>query len=73
MLRMLGLFNPLMRELVEMNYLMTEPLVLDDSALTKLIGPFVKTSYEEGIRHAFNAARNAPESAATQGGTAKAA
>ncbi|SMG25775.1 NAD-dependent epimerase/dehydratase family protein [Paraburkholderia susongensis] len=57
MLRVLGLVNPLMRELVEMNYLMTEPLVLDDSALTKLIGPIVKTSYEEGIRRSFEAAR----------------
>jgi hypothetical protein len=47
----------LMRELVEMNYLMTEPLVLDDSALTKLIGPIAKTPYEEGIRQAFDAAR----------------
>ncbi|MFL9915477.1 NAD(P)H-binding protein [Paraburkholderia fungorum] len=57
MLRMLGLFNPLMRELVEMNYLMTEPVVLDDAALTQLIGPIAKTSYENGIRQAFDAAR----------------
>jgi nucleoside-diphosphate-sugar epimerase len=57
MLRMLGLFNPLMRELVEMNYLMTEPVVLDDAALTQLIGPIAKTSYEDGIRQAFDAAR----------------
>ncbi|MFT4065639.1 NAD-dependent epimerase/dehydratase family protein [Paraburkholderia sp.] len=59
MLRVLGLFSPLMRELVEMNYLMTEPLVLDDSALTALIEPIVKTSYEEGIRRSFEAARDA--------------
>jgi nucleoside-diphosphate-sugar epimerase len=59
MLRVLGLFNPLMRELVEMNYLMTEPLMLDDSALTRLIGPIAKTSYEDGIRHSFEAARAA--------------
>lgn len=64
MLRLLGLFNPLMRELVEMNYLMTEPLVLDDSALTRLIGPIAKTSYEEGIRHSFNAARAAASAGA---------
>ncbi|CAE6783167.1 NAD-dependent epimerase/dehydratase family protein [Paraburkholderia haematera] len=74
MLRVLGLFNPIMRELVEMNYLLTEPVVLDDSALTKLIGPIAKTSYEEGIRHAFNAAREAASmSTATHGKTAKAA
>jgi nucleoside-diphosphate-sugar epimerase len=59
LLRVLGLFNPLMRELVEMNYLMTEPLVLDDSALTALIGPIARTPYEEGIRRSFEAARDA--------------
>jgi nucleoside-diphosphate-sugar epimerase len=59
MLRVLGLFNPLMRELVEMNYLMTEPVVLDDSALAALIGPIRKTSYQEGIRRSVEAARNA--------------
>jgi len=59
MLRVLGLFNPLMRELVEMNYLMTEPVVLDDSALATLIGPLEKTSYQEGISRSFEAARDA--------------
>jgi nucleoside-diphosphate-sugar epimerase len=59
MLRVLGLFNPLMRELVEMNYLLTEPVVLDDSALATLIGPLRKTSYQEGIRRCFEAAREA--------------
>ena len=37
MLRVLGLFNPIMRELVEMNYLMSDPLILDYSALQALI------------------------------------
>lgn len=74
LLRGLGLFNPLMRELVEMNYLMTEPVVLDDSALIRLIGPIEKTSYEDGIGHAFYAAREAASAkAVTPGGTAKAA
>ncbi|HYS64458.1 MAG TPA: NAD-dependent epimerase/dehydratase family protein [Paraburkholderia sp.] len=74
LLRVLGLFNPLMRELVEMNYLLTDPVVLDDSALTKLIGPIAKTSYEEGIRHAFDAARDAASAnAATQRNAVKAA
>jgi hypothetical protein len=48
-----------MRELVEMNYLMTEPVVLDDSALATLIGPLRKTSYQEGIRRSYEAAREA--------------
>lgn len=50
MLRAIGLFNPFMREMVEMNYLMTDPLILDDTALQRLIGPIRKTSYVEGIR-----------------------
>ena len=50
MLRLIGLFNPFMRELAEMNYLMTEPLLMDDSALRELIGPIRKTPYTEGIR-----------------------
>jgi len=50
LLRVMGLFNPLMRELVEMHYLQTTPVVLDDSALQKLLGPVKKTSYEDGIR-----------------------
>ncbi|MFM0285097.1 NAD-dependent epimerase/dehydratase family protein [Paraburkholderia megapolitana] len=50
MLRLIGLFKPLIREMVEMNYLMTNPLIMDDSALQKLLGPIHKTSYVEGIR-----------------------
>lgn len=59
MLRALGLFNPLMRELVEMHYLITEPLILDDSALHGLLGPIRKTPYDEGIRQTLYAAREA--------------
>lgn len=55
MLRLLGLFNPVMRELVEMNYLLTDPLVLDDAALQRLIGPVRKTPYAEGIRQTLAA------------------
>ena len=49
-LRLMGLFNPMMRELVEMSYLHTTPVVLDDSALQTLLGPVKKTSYDDGIR-----------------------
>jgi nucleoside-diphosphate-sugar epimerase len=49
-LRVMGLFNPFMRELVEMHYLQTNPVLMDDSALTKLLGGVKKTSYEEGVR-----------------------
>ena len=66
MLRLIGLFNPFMRELVAMNYLMTDPLLMDDSALQQLIGPVRKTPYVEGIRQTLAAAANtrAPATAA---------
>lgn len=57
MLRLFGLFNPMMREMVEMNYLLTDPLLMDDSALQRLIGPIHKTSYAEGIRRTLDALR----------------
>ena len=33
-----------------MHYLFTQPLFLDDGALTNLLGPLNKTSYAEGVR-----------------------
>lgn len=56
-LRLLGVFNPLMRELVEMHYLLTNPVLLDDSALEGLLGRIRKTPYEEGLRTSLEAAR----------------
>ena len=44
-----------MRELVEMNYLQTDPVLMDDSALQRLIGPIEKTPYAEGIRQTLAA------------------
>ena len=58
MLRLIGIFKPFVREMVEMNYLMTNPLIMDDSALQKLIGPIHKTPYVEGIRQTLIAASN---------------
>ncbi len=57
MLRVLGLFNPIMRELVEMNYLLTTPILLDDSALRNLLGEIRKTPYDAGLRLSLEAAR----------------
>ena len=34
---------------------MTEPLIMDDSALQRLIGPVRKTPYAEGIRRTLAA------------------
>ncbi len=55
MLRLIGLFNPMMRELAEMHYLQTDPLIMDDTALQSLIGPIRKTPYAEGIRQTLAA------------------
>ena len=55
LLRLLGLFNPMMREMVEMHYLLSEPLIMDDSALQRLLGPIRKTSYAEGVRQTLAA------------------
>jgi nucleoside-diphosphate-sugar epimerase len=57
MLRLLGLFNRLLREMVEMHYLLTRPVILDDSALQGLIGPIAKTPYSEGVRQTLAALR----------------
>jgi nucleoside-diphosphate-sugar epimerase len=59
-LRLLGLFNPMMRELVEMNYLMTDPLIVDDTALTKLLGSLEKTPYRDGVARSMEWARQQP-------------
>jgi nucleoside-diphosphate-sugar epimerase len=56
-LRLAGLFDPMMRGLADMNYLMTDPVLLDDSALEGLIGPLPKTSYDEGIARTLAALR----------------
>jgi nucleoside-diphosphate-sugar epimerase len=50
LLRIMGLFNPLMRELVEMSYLYETPVILDDSKLHAVLGAIHKTSYDDGIR-----------------------
>ena len=55
-LRVMGLFNPLMREMVEMNYLQTSPVILDESALSTLLGTTRRTSYEAGLKASLEAA-----------------
>jgi nucleoside-diphosphate-sugar epimerase len=49
-LRLIGIVDPLLREFVEMHYLVTEPVILDDTALHELLGPIHKTSYDDGVR-----------------------
>jgi nucleoside-diphosphate-sugar epimerase len=50
LLRVLGWFNPLMRELPEMLYLQETPVLLDDEKLRRKLGDVHKTTYDEGIR-----------------------
>lgn len=57
MLRVMGLFNPFMREVVEMHYLWTTPVLLDDSRLRRLLPNLSKTSYREGIQATIRAMR----------------
>jgi nucleoside-diphosphate-sugar epimerase len=59
MLRIIGLFQPIMREMVEMHYLITEPVLMDDSALHRLLGTVRKTPYDEGIRSTLEAYQRA--------------
>ena len=56
-LRLIGLFQPIMRELVEMNYLLTDPLILDDSALSAMLGGVKKTPLRDGLQRSLDAAR----------------
>jgi hypothetical protein len=53
-LKLMGLFNPLMRELVEMHYLQTNPVLLDDTKLRALLPHLKKTSWHRryGARYA---------------------
>jgi nucleoside-diphosphate-sugar epimerase len=57
LLRVAGLFNPLMRELVEMQYLQSNPVILDDAKLTRVLGAIKKTSYADGIADTVEGAR----------------
>lgn len=50
MVRIVGIFNPLMREVAEMQYLFKTPVILDDAALRDALGGLAKTPYDEGIR-----------------------
>lgn len=57
MLRMLGWFNPLVRELPEMLYLQETPVLLDDEKLQRKLGQVHKTSYDDGIKMTLESMR----------------
>jgi nucleoside-diphosphate-sugar epimerase len=50
LLKIMGWFSPLMRELPEMLYLQETPVILDDSKLLAKFPYIHKTSYDEGIQ-----------------------
>jgi len=60
MLRMLGWFNPLKRELPEMLYLTETPVLLDDEKLRRQLGQVHKTTYDEGIQQTLEWMRTNP-------------
>ena len=66
-LRLIGIFNPLMREMVEMHYLQTSPVLMDDRELVQLIGPIHKTPYSEGLRQTFETYRRAAHTSSAPG------
>ena len=49
LVRMLGLFNPLLREVAEMLYEFNEPFVVDSSKFVQAFGD-IATSHHEAVR-----------------------
>jgi nucleoside-diphosphate-sugar epimerase len=58
MIRLIGLFNANMREVVEMFYLFEEPVVLDGQKYETMIGPLPRTSYKDGLRQTIDFMKN---------------
>ena len=62
LLRVGGWVSPLLRELGEMYYLQTTPVILDDAKLRRFLGGVRKTPYDDGIRRTMEwyASRESP-------------
>ncbi|WP_416435150.1 SDR family NAD(P)-dependent oxidoreductase [Priestia megaterium] len=54
-IKLIGWFNPVMREMVEMSYLTETPVFLDGSKYEQYIGPIIQTPFEIGIHHTIQA------------------
>ncbi|WP_339321723.1 NAD-dependent epimerase/dehydratase family protein [Paenibacillus sp. FSL W8-0194] len=54
-LSLLGLFQPVMKEIVEMLYLTEEPLTLSGEKYRRRIGPIPATGFEQGITETIRA------------------
>lgn len=57
-LSLLGLFVPVMKEIVEMLYLTEEPLKLSGSKYERLVGPIPATSYTKGIKETIDSIKS---------------
>lgn len=58
MIRLLGIFDPFMREVVEMFYLNEEPVVLDGTKYEQFIGDLPRTAYKEGLKQTLDYMKN---------------
>ncbi|RKL67875.1 short chain dehydrogenase [Salipaludibacillus neizhouensis] len=58
MIQFLGLFQPLMKEMVEMMYLNQEPVILSGEKYRNNIGNIPRTSYEQGLKETLEWKRN---------------
>ncbi|MEQ2526831.1 SDR family NAD(P)-dependent oxidoreductase [Bacillaceae bacterium CLA-AA-H227] len=54
MIRFLGIFDPFMREVVEMFYLNEEPVVLDGTKYEQFIGELPNTAYRDGLKQTID-------------------
>lgn len=54
MIRFLGIFDPFMREVVEMYYLNEEPVVLDGTKYEQFIGALPSTTYRDGLKQTLD-------------------
>jgi nucleoside-diphosphate-sugar epimerase len=54
MIQFIGLFQPFMREMVEMMYLTADPVILCGKKYEAKIGPIPQTPYKEGIKETLN-------------------
>ncbi|WP_248925525.1 SDR family NAD(P)-dependent oxidoreductase [Paenibacillus hamazuiensis] len=57
-LSLLGMFVPVMKEIIEMLYLTEEPLTLSGEKYRRQIGPIVATDFEEGITETIRSIMN---------------
>lgn len=57
-LSLLGLFVPVMKEVVEMLYLTKDPFVLSGEKYKRIVGPIQATPFEEGITATIRALKN---------------